>query len=165
MRKLSFMGFAALLSLTACAPWNDPNMLRTSKENIDFDAYQSAKGIMVGYQLEGQAHFCAMPLPDYAMNREISVDPKLAVDSLKKESLDLHMLYKSNVIALRNRENTLYMMREALFNLCVASSRYKLDSAAYMKSFDKIIELAFSPQLKEKEKNDSLVKLQQEEKK
>jgi hypothetical protein len=148
-RMSVWMGLITALWLGGCANLTSPARMHELTENksywLDYDA--SRRGTIITYKnANGQPMTtCAEPAPDVALALtskllgEVKVTPPsggTAVDAKAEAE------FRSNVVDLAKRTQTIMFVREAMYRLCEQALNGHLPQGAVQKLYQEILELS-----------------------
>ena len=128
---LALASTAALLTLSGCAsfqPSTSVHALATNQPSfIDMDA--SRRGVLVIPRADGRGFYsCSEPSPDVAVETVTRILAEIKLANSSNIDAKTEMEFKTAIVNLSQRTQTLLFLRESLFRICEQSVNQNLSS-------------------------------------
>jgi len=138
---------AALLILSGCASFQASTAVHPLAANqpsfIDMDA--SRRGVVVLPRPDGRGYYaCSEPSPDVAVETVTRILAEIKLSNGSNIDAKTEMEFKTAIVNLSQRTQTLLFLRESLFRICEQSANQNLSSD----QVTKLYELAITTALK-----------------
>ncbi|MCC7529763.1 MAG: hypothetical protein IT342_14665 [Candidatus Melainabacteria bacterium] len=138
---------AALLLVSGCASFQASTSVHALATNqptfIDMDA--SRRGVVVLPRADGRGYYtCSEPSPDVAVETVTRILAEIKLAKSGNIDAKTEMEFKTAIVNLSQRTQTLLFLRESLFRICEQSANQNLSS----EQVTKLYELAITTALK-----------------
>lgn len=146
--KRAYLALAsAALLLTGCASFQPATSVHTLATNqptfIDMDA--SRRGVVIIPRVDGKGYYsCSEPSPDVAVETVTRILAEIKLSNGSNIDAKTEMEFKTAIVNLSQRTQTLLFLRESLFRICEQSANQNLSS----EQVTKLYELAITTALK-----------------
>ncbi len=147
MKRASAALVSAALLLSGCASFQPSTSVHSVASNqptfIDMDA--SRRGVVIIPRANNQGYFvCSEPSPDVAVETVTKILAEIKLASGSNIDAKTEMEFKTAIVQLSQRTQTLLFLRESLFRICEQSINQNLSS----EQVTKLYELAITTALK-----------------
>jgi hypothetical protein len=147
MKRAYFALASAALLLSGCANFQPSTSVHTLATNqptfIDMDA--SRRGVVIIPRADGKGYYsCSEPSPDVAVETVTRILAEIKLSNGSNIDAKTEMEFKTAIVNLSQRTQTLLFLRESLFRICEQSANQSLSS----EQVTKLYELAITTALK-----------------
>lgn len=130
---------AALLTLSGCASFQPSTSVHTLATNqpsfIDMDA--SRRGVVIIPRADGRGYYsCSEPSPDVAVETVTRILAEIKLSNGTNIDAKTEMEFKTAIVNLSQRTQTLLFLRESLFRICEQSANQNLTSEQVTKLYE-----------------------------